>query len=189
MNIKKLLRVFASYYKPHLRLFVIDMVSAFCVAAIDLIFPMMTREVVGKVLPSGQMRTFWLFMAAMAAIYLIRTGLQYVVQYWGHILGVRMEYDMRRDLFSHLQTLPFRFYDKNRTGHLMSRMVNDLNEITELAHHGPENIFLSTVMLVGSFFMLLSVEWRLALILYLLVPFMAWFAIRYRARMNKSFKD
>jgi ATP-binding cassette subfamily B protein len=189
MNIKKLLRVFASYYKPHLRLFVIDMVSAFCVAAIDLIFPMMTREVVGKVLPSGQMRTFWLFMAAMAAIYLIRTGLQYVVQYWGHILGVRMEYDMRRDLFSHLQTLPFRFYDKNRTGHLMSRMVNDLNEITELAHHGPENIFLSTVMLVGSFFMLLSVEWRLALILYLLVPFMAWFAIRYRERMNKSFKD
>ena len=135
------------------------------------------------------MRVFWLFVAAMVVMYLIRTGLQYIVQYWGHVLGVRIEYDMRRDLFSHLQTLPFRFYDKHRTGHLMSRMVNDLNEIAELAHHGPEDLFLSVIMLVGSFFMLITVEWRLAVIVYLLVPVMFWFALKYRKLMNRSFRD
>lgn len=185
---KSLLRLFVSYYGPHRRLFFIDISCAFAIALIDLFFPMLTREVVGTILPAGEMRTFWLFIGAMVALYLIRTIFQYIVNYWGHILGVRMEYDMRNDLFTHLQTLPFRFYDKNRTGHLMSRMVNDLNEITELAHHGPEDLFLSLVMLIGSFFMLLTVEWRLAIVVYLIVPFMAWFAMRYRKRMNESFK-
>jgi ATP-binding cassette subfamily B protein len=165
------------------------MICALAIALIDLYFPMLTREVVGTVLPSGQMGTFWLFIAALVVLYLIRTVFQYIVNYWGHVLGVRMEYDMRNDLFSHLQTLPFRFYDKNRTGHLMSRMVNDLNEISELAHHGPEDLFLSLIMLVGSFFMLITVEWRLALVVYMIVPFMVWFSLKYRKRMNESFKD
>jgi ATP-binding cassette subfamily B protein len=186
---KKLIRDFVSYYKPHYKLFILDISCALIIALIDLFFPMLTREVIGTVLPAGQMRIFWLFVAAMLLMYIIRTGLQYVVQYWGHILGVRIEYDMRRDLFSHLQTLPFRFYDKNRTGHLMSRMVNDLNEIAELAHHGPEDLFLSVIMLVGSFFMLMMVEWRLAIIVYLLVPVMTWFAFKYRKLMNQSFRD
>jgi len=185
----KLLHVFISYYKPHYKLFFLDISCALLIALIDLFFPMITREVIGKVLPAGQMRTFWLFVTGMVALYLFRTVLQFIVQYWGHILGVKMEHDMRRDLFSHLQTLPFRFYDKNRTGHLMSRMVNDLNEIAELAHHGPEDLFLSVIMLVGSFFMLMYVEWRLALIVYLLVPVMIWFALKYRRRMNQSFRE
>ena len=189
MGKKKLYSVFVSYYKPHYKLFVLDMACALAISLIDLYFPMLTREVVGTVLPAGQMKTFWLFVVGLVAMYLIRTVFQYIVNYWGHILGVRMEFDMRSDLFSHLQTLPFRFYDKNRTGHLMSRMVNDLNEITELAHHGPEDLFLSLVMLVGSFFMLMTVEWRLALIVYLIVPVMVWFALKYRKRMNESFKD
>ena len=189
MDKKKLIRDFVSYYKPHYKLFILDISCALIIALIDLFFPMLTREVIGTVLPAGQMRIFWLFVAAMLLMYIIRTGLQYVVQYWGHILGVRIEYDMRRDLFSHLQTLPFRFYDKNRTGHLMSRMVNDLNEIAELAHHGPEDLFLSVIMLVGSFFMLMMVEWRLAIIVYLLVPVMTWFAFKYRKLMNQSFRD
>jgi ATP-binding cassette subfamily B protein len=186
---KKLLRVFASYYKPHYKLLILDIICAILVAAIDLVFPMMTRRVTGIILPSGAMRTFWLFVIAMVVMYLIRTILQYIVNYWGHILGVRMEFDMRKDLFSHLQTLPFRFYDKNRTGHLMSRMINDLNEITELAHHGPEDLLLSIIMLVGSFIMLIRIEWRLAIIVYLLVPFMLWFALVYRKRMSNSFKE
>ena len=189
MGKKKLFRIFASYYKPHYKLFFLDISCALFVALIDLFFPMLTREVVGKVLPSGKMGTFWLLIGVMVAMYLIRTVLQYIVNYWGHVLGVRMEYDMRKDLFSHLQTLPFRFYDKNRTGHLMSRMVNDLNEIAELSHHGPEDLFLSLIMLVGSFFMLLTVEWRLAVIVYLLVPVMFWFAMTYRKRMSDSFRD
>jgi ATP-binding cassette subfamily B protein len=167
----------------------LDISCALIVALIDLFFPMMTREVVGTVLPSGRMNTFWLFVAVMLILYLIRTVLQYIVQYWGHVLGVRIEHDMRRDLFSHLQTLPFRFYDQNRTGHLMSRIVNDLFEIAELSHHGPEDLFLSAIMLVGSFFMLMSVEWRLALIVYLLIPVMIWFALKYRKNMNQAFRE
>jgi len=178
-----------SYYKPHYRLFFLDIFCALIIALIDLFFPMLTRQVIGTILPARQMRIFWIFVIGMVVLYLIRTGLQYIVQYWGHILGVRMEYDMRRDLFAHLQTLPFSFYDHNRTGHLMSRMVNDLNEIAELAHHGPEDLFLSTIMLIGSFFMLIYVEWRLALIVYLIVPVMVWFALKYRKRMNLAFRD
>ena len=189
LNKKKLLRIFASYYRPHYKLLILDMICAIFVAMIDLIFPMMTRKITGVILPSGAMRSFWLLVIAMVVMYIIRTIFQYIVNYWGHILGVRMEYDMRKDLFSHLQTLPFRFYDKNRTGHLMSRMINDLNEITELAHHGPEDLLLSVIMLVGSFIMLISIEWRLAIIVYLLVPIMLWFALTYRKRMSNSFKE
>ncbi len=189
MKNNKILRVFVSYYKPHYKLFFLDISCALLIALIDLFFPMLTREVIGEILPAGQMRTFWMFVIGMVILYLVRTGLQFIVQYWGHILGVRMEYDMRRDLFSHLQTLPFRFYDRHRTGHLMSRMVNDLNEIAELAHHGPEDLFLSTIMLIGSFFMLMRVEWRLALIVYAIIPVMVWFALKYRRRMNQSFRE
>ncbi len=188
MQTKKILRHFISYYKPHKGLFILDMVCAFTIAAIDLFFPMLTREAASTMIPAGEMKTFFIFIGALFVLYIIRTILQYIVHYWGHVLGVRMEYDMRRDLFSHLQTLSFRFYDKNRTGHIMSRMVNDLNEITELAHHGPEDLFLSLVMLIGSFFLLLTVQWRLALIVYALVPFMMWFAFKYRRQMNDSFK-
>ena len=112
MSKNKLFRSFVSYYKHHFKLFILDMFCALMRAFIDLFFPMLTREVIGTVLPAGQMRIFWLFVAGMLLMYVIRTGLQYIVQYWGHVLGVRIEYDMRRDLFSHLQTLPFKFFDK-----------------------------------------------------------------------------
>ncbi|HZJ82279.1 MAG TPA: ABC transporter ATP-binding protein [Clostridia bacterium] len=180
---------FISYYKPHKRLLVIDLVCAFIIASIDLFFPMLTREVLQTTIPNGQIRTFWIFIGIMAILYVIRTGLQFIVNYWGHILGVRIEYDMRKDLFSHLQSLSFRFFDKNRTGHLMSRMVNDLAEIAEFAHHGPEDLFLSLVMLIGSFFMLIRIEWRLALMVYAFVPVMVWYGINRRKEMNKAFRD
>lgn len=189
MSKKKMFKTFLSYYKPHRKLFILDIVCAFVIALVDLYFPMLTREIIGTTIPAGDMGTFWLFIGILVVLYIIRTIFQYIVNYWGHVLGVRMEYDMRKDLFSHLQTLSFRFYDRNRTGHLMSRMVNDLNEVTELAHHGPEDLFLSLVMLIGSFFMLLTVEWRLAIIVYIILPFMIWFALTYRKRMTESFKD
>lgn len=189
MSKGKLVRCFISYYKPHWKLFVLDMACALLIALIDLYFPMLTREIIGTTIPAGQMRTFWIFVVGLFALYILRTVLQYIVLYWGHVLGVRIEFDMRRDLFSHLQTLSFKFYDHHRTGHLMSRMVNDLNEIAELSHHGPEDLFLSLIMLVGSFFMLIRVQWRLAVVVYLLVPIMGWFAIKYRKKMNQAFKD
>ncbi|NLI60307.1 MAG: ABC transporter ATP-binding protein [Clostridiales bacterium] len=180
---------FIPYYKPHRRLFIIDLICAFIISTIDLFFPTLTRQVLQTVIPSGEIGTFWIFVGAMVIMYIVRTGLQYVVNYWGHILGVRIEYDMRKDLFSHLQTLSFRFFDKNRTGHLMSRMVNDLAEIAEFAHHGPEDLFLSLVMLIGSFFMLIRIEWRLTLLVYAFIPFMIWYGIAKRKDMNKAFRD
>ena len=186
---RKALKYFIPYYKPHMKLFIIDLVCAFVISGIDLFFPSLTRRVLQQIIPSRDISTFWLFIGIMVCLYIVRTLLQYVVSYWGHILGVRIEHDMRRDLFSHLQTLSFSFFDKNRTGHIMSRIVNDLAEIAEFAHHGPEDLFLSSVMLIGSFFMLIRIEWRLTLLIYAFIPFMVWYGIDRRKEMNKAFRD
>ena len=186
---KKILKRFISYYKPHRWLFFIDLVCAFIVSVIDLFFPVITRRIVQTIIPNGEISTFWIFIGVMVFMYIARTALRFVVEYWGHILGVRIEYDMRKDLFTHLQTLSFRFFDRNRTGHLMSRMVNDLAEIAEFAHHGPEDLFLSLVMLIGSFFVLIRIEWRLALMVYAFIPVMVWYGVNKRKDMNQAFRD
>lgn len=183
-NIKR----FISYYKPHKVLFAIDMFCALLIAVVDLAYPMLSKYALQELLPKNEFRSFFIFILVLGILYIIRAIFQYIVDYWGHILGVRMEYDMRKDLFKHLQSLSFKFYDKNRTGHIMSRMVNDLNEITELAHHGPEDLFLSTLLLIGSFIAMITIEWRLALGVYILVPIMLWFAIKQRTKMSKGFK-
>ena len=143
------LKVFASYYKPHWRLFVLDMACATLVSATDLAFPFFTRMGLERYLPEGLYRTFFLVMAALAAAYVIRGILQYVITYWGHLLGVRIEADMRADIFGHIQSQSFHFFDHNRTGQLMSRITTDLFDITELAHHGPEDLFMSVLTLGG----------------------------------------
>ncbi|NSW90766.1 MAG: hypothetical protein HPY74_08855 [Firmicutes bacterium] len=146
---KKILKRFVSYYKPH-KLFIADMVCAFSMASIDLIFPVITRFLLQKVIPEGNVTLMFTIIGSLIGMYVLQMLLNYFINYYGHnghIVGIRMEYDMRKDLFSHLQTLSFRFYDNVRTGKLMSRMMNDLNEITELDHHGPEDIFLSVIML------------------------------------------
>lgn len=191
---KKTTARFATYYKPHLPLFILDMFCATTVAAIDLIYPMLTRQILKEFIPNiGEMnnglRTFLLIIGGLVLIFGIRTAVQYVVDFYGHVLGVRMEYDMRKQLFAHLQKLSFKFYDENRTGKLMSRMINDLNEMTELAHHGPENLFISLIMLIGSFVAMLVIEWRLALSVYVLIPILIYFAIKRRTKMSRSFKE
>lgn len=182
------LKKFISYYKPHSGLFFLDMVCAFFIAAIGLGIPIVSKHAL-DLLGDNHFNTFFLIILGILGAHIIRAGLQYIVDYWGHILGVRMEYDMRRDLFRHLQTLSFRYYDKTRTGHIMSRMVNDLNEMTELAHHGPEDLFLSAMMLAGSFVAMLFMEWRLALAVYIFVPFLIWFAIKQRVKMSEGFRN
>lgn len=183
-------QIFMNYYKPHWKLFMIDMICATLMVSVDLAFPMLSRLVLNDYLPTevAHLSTFFLFIGFFVLIFVIRTGLQFVVDYWGHILGVRMEYDMRKDLFAHLQKLSFKYYDKTRTGHIMSRMVNDLNEMSELAHHGPEDLFLSAMMLTGSFFLMLSINWKLALAVYLFIPLLVIFAIKQRQKMSNGFK-
>ena len=180
------LRAFVSYYKPHWKLFALDMFCALMIAAVDLLFPMVSRYAMQNWLPVNAYGVFFGVMAALVLAYVVRAGFQYFVGYWGHLLGVYMEVDMRRELFAHLQKLSFRFYDQNRTGSLMSRVVNDLFEVVELAHHGPEDLFISAVTLVGALIMLATIQWKLALVVFLLVPLIVLFTIYRRKKMSAA---
>lgn len=185
---KDIFKSFLSYYKPNMRLFIIDMGCAFLMALIDLLFPMVTRHIIGEVIPAGEMRTLLLFGGGLLLLYGAHAGLNFVVNYWGHVVGTRMEASMRSNLFIHLQKLSFRFYDNNRTGQLMSRMVNDLNEISELAHHGPEDLFLSGVMIIGATIYLSFINWRLSLMLVAISVILFVFGLKKRKKMSDAFK-
>ncbi len=178
------LKIFASFYRPHVRLFVLDMVCALFIAVIDLCFPLATRFALNNLLPDNAYLNFFLLMSGLVAAYFLRAFLQYIVTFWGHTLGVRMEADMRQDLFAHIQTLPFSYFDSNRTGQIMSRLTTDLFEITELAHHGPEDLFISIVTIVGGFIALLRINATLAFVLLLLVPLTLIFTVSQRRRMS-----
>ena len=180
------LKVFASYYKPHLPIFILDMVCALCIALIDLTFPFVSKISMQTYLPQHQYRVFFFVMLILLLAYVVKALLNFVVTYWGHMLGVRIEADIRRDLFGHMQELSFRFFDKNRTGHLMSRVTTDLFEITELAHHGPEDVFISVVTLLGSFLIMLTMSWPLALALLAVVPLFLLFTATQRKRMGRA---
>jgi len=187
--VELLLKEFISYYKPHKRLFFIDMFFAFLVSVFDLVFPIFTRTMINDIIPNGRMDLLLRWSMIMMFLFCIRYISNYIVSYWGHVLGVRIEHDMRSDIFKHLQTLSFSYFDNTKTGHIMSRIVNDLRDITELAHHGPEDLFISFVMLLGSFIILMTIEWRLTLIIFASVPVMIIFAIRKRKKMEESFKE
>ena len=180
------LRIFMGFYRPHLRIFVIDLLCALCAAGIDLIFPMASRYALNELLPVSRYNFFFILMASLVAMYLLRTVFSYVMTYWGHLLGVRIEADMRGELFGHLQKLSFKFYDNNRTGQLMSRVTNDLFEITELAHHGPEDLFISLLTIFGAVIILLRINWQLALLLLALIPLTLCFTILQRRRMSRA---
>jgi len=184
-----MLKKFISYYKPYLNLFILDLSCAFLIASIDLTFPLITRQFINDIIPNGRLRIFYMFIIALLVLAVIRAVLNYIIDYWGHMVGTRMERDMRRDLFEHLQTLSFDYFDNVKTGHIMSRIVNDLREISELAHHGPEDLFLSLVMLIGSFIILTLIEWRLTLIIYGFLPLLIWYAILKRKKMSSAFSS
>lgn len=185
------LKRFLSYYKPHMAIFLLDMVCAFLVAAIDLAFPMLTQYILHTLLPEMQVNPallsafLWLLGGALLA-YVLRAGMMYVINYWGHLLGVRMEADIRRDIFSHIQTLQFSFYDKIRTGKLLSRVTNDLFEITELAHHGPEDVLISLTTILGAFVCMFTIDWRIALALLCVLPVMITYVLRTRIQMRRT---
>ena len=183
---KGYLKLFASYYKPHWKLFLLDMVCALCICIVDLLFPMVSRWSMQTLLPNQLFATFFAVMAALALAYVLKGVFYFIVTYWGHLLGVRMEADIRRDLFSHMQDLSFSFYDKNRTGQLMSRVTGDLFEITELAHHGPEDLFISSVTILGAFCIMLTIQWQLALMVFAVIPIFILFTALTRKKMMKA---
>ena len=164
------MRIFLSYFRPHIKLFLLDMCCAFCVALVDLIYPLISRNAMYDMLPSKAYGTFFLVMAIVVLAYLVRSLLQFVITYWGHLFGVRVEADIRRDLFRHMQTLGFDYFDRHRTGQLMSRLTTDLFELTELAHHGPEDLFISCATIIGALIVMFTIEWRLALVVSILIP-------------------
>ena len=167
---KSPLMAFLSFFAKHKWLFVLDMVCALAVCAVDLAFPLVTRSALYEMLPNELYRTFFTVMLIVVGSYLLRTGLYYVVWYWGHTFGIRVEADVRQALFHHLQTLSFDFYDRNRTGQLMSRLTTDLFELTELAHHGPEDLLISGVTIIGSLIIMATIQWQLALVVALMIP-------------------
>ena len=186
---KGYLSIFLSYYKPHLALFLLDMACALGISLVDLAFPYLSRYSMNTLLPQSLYGTFFTVMAILVAAYVLRSLMYYIVGYYGHMMGVRIEADIRRDVFGHMQDLSFSFYDKNRTGQLMSRAINDLFEITELAHHGPEDLFISLVTLIGAFVMMLTIQWRLALIVCAVVPVFVVYTVFQRRKMVRASAD
>ena len=167
---KSSLEIFFSYFKPHKKLFLLDLICALGISLIDLAFPYISRWCMYELLPQSAYRTFFAVMLIVFAAFAMKAVLAYVVCYWGHTFGIRVEADIRRDLFSHMQELSFDYYDRNRTGQLMSRLTADLFDITELAHHGPEDIFISGVTIVGSLAVMFTIQWRLALVIAVILP-------------------
>lgn len=165
-----LIRMFLRYFRPHRKLFYLDLICAFAVAAIDLAWPLASRYALTKLLPQQAFAAFFAVMAVMLGAYLVRAALYYVITYWGHIFGIRVETDIRQALFDHVQTLGFDYFGQKRTGELMSRLTTDLWEMAELAHHGPEDLLISGATIVGAIAVLMTIQWRLALVLALLIP-------------------
>ena len=167
---RSIFKVFISYFGAHRKLFILDMLCAFAVAAIDVAFPLVSRYAMYELLPGKLFGAFFTVMAIAAAAFVLRAGLNYIITYWGHTFGIRVEADIREDLYRHFQELDFDFFDRNRTGKLMNRLTGDLFEITELAHHGPEDLLISSVTIIGALAVMFTVEWRLALAVLAIIP-------------------
>ena len=184
-----MLKEFAQYYKPHWKLFAVDMLCAFIVSCCNLFYPVITKNIINDYVPNQNLQLFAVWAGVLLLIYVLKAALTYVIQYWGHIVGVRIQGDMREKLFRHLQKLPFSFYDEHKTGSIMSRLINDLFEVSELAHHGPENLFLSLIVLAGSFVILAQIDIVLTLITFAILPFMIFFAFKSKNMMNDAFTE
>ena len=186
---KNTLSIFLSYFRPHRALFALDLICATVVSVIDLAFPLVTRRSMYDLLPQQQYRAFFTVMAVMIAAFTLRALLYYVIAYWGHTFGIRVEADIRRDLFVHMQELDVSFFDHNRTGQLMSRLTSDLFEITELAHHGPEDLLISSMTIIGALAIMFSIEWRLALVVACILPGFLAVIMSRRRRMSAASRN
>lgn len=182
-----MMKSFIHYYRPHWKLFTFDMCCAFVAAMCDLVYPMVSRSIMNEYIPQKNLRLVltWCFLLLM--IYLLQTVLLYFMQYQGHVVGVRMQGDMRRDVFTHLHKLPFSYFDEHKTGVIMSRIINDLMDISEFAHHGPEDLFISIINVVGAFILLCTINVPLTLVVFSILPVLLFFIIRKRTAMSVAF--
>ena len=183
---KSPLMIFLSYFKNHKKLFFLDILCAVGIAAIDLLFPLVTRSALYEMLPNQMYKTFFIVMAVVVCCYGLRSVLNFVVAYYGHTFGIRVEADIRRDLFRHMQEMSFDFYDQNRTGKLMSRLTSDLFELTELAHHGPEDLLTSVLTIIGALTVMVLIRWELALVVALMIPVFLIVVMTMRKRMGRA---
>ena len=182
-----MIKRFFKYYKPHRKLFICDLICAFVLALCDLFYPMITRSMLNDYIPNKKLQVLVVWGGILLVIYLIKMGLKYFIQYFGHVVGIRMQADMRKEAFDHIEKLPFTYFDNNKTGSIMSRIVNDLQEIAELAHHGPEDFILSCFLLIGSFVLMATINIWLTLIIFAFIPFLVFFAARQRLKMSAAF--
>lgn len=182
-----MLKRFLAYYKPHKVLFFFDMLAALLVALIAIIYPIITRTMLNDYIPQNNIRMVVICGALLLGVYIVRMLLNYFIQYYGHVMGVKMQAQMRSDMFNHLEKLPYSFFDNNETGKIMSRMTNDLMDISELAHHGPENLIISTISIVASFIYLCTINWWMTLIVFACVPFLVVITMILRKRMRSAF--
>jgi len=183
-----MLQRFFQYYKPHKTLFLLDMLAALAVAVLGVVYPIVTRSMLNDLIPNQKWKEIVFFGLILLGIYVIRMLLNFFIQYKGHLMGVRMQAQMRSDLFSHIEKLPFSFFDANETGKIMSRMTNDLKDVTELAHHGPENVIICSISILLSFAYLTSIDWRLSLIIFTCVPFLILISVFTRNKMRTAFQ-
>ena len=184
-----MLKRFVSYYKPHKKMFVLDMLAALFISLIGMVYPVVTRNMLNNYIPNKMYTTIVISGVVVLILYIVRLLLRYFVQYYGHMIGVRMQSQMRKDLFGHLQKLPFTFYDNNETGRIMTRITSDLFEVCELAHHGPENLLISSVMIILSFTYLATIDWVLTLIIFACVPVLVIATYHFRKGMKRAFDD
>lgn len=184
-----MLKRFISYYKPHKKMLTLDMTASLLISLLGMVYPIVTNKMLNYYIPEKNYRLIVIAGVTVLLLYVIRMFLQYFVQYYGHIIGVKMQSQMRRDLFSHLQKLPYTFYDNNETGQIMTRITSDLFEICELAHHGPENLLISSVMIILSFIYLISIDWILTLIIFACVPVLIFVSRHYRKAMREAFRE
>ncbi len=187
-SVGRLVKDFASYYKPHKKLFILDISCAFLIAVCNLFYPFITKNVINDFIPNRNLKFMLVWLGALLAVYLLKAGLTYIVEYYGHQVGVRIQGDMRRKLFAHLQKLPFTYYDDNKTGSIMSRMINDLFEISELAHHGPEDLFLSVITIIGAIILLIFVNPWLSLIVATIIPVIVIYLVFARKSLMVAWK-
>ena len=183
-----MLKRFASYYRPHMKIFILDMMASLAISLIGIVYPMITREMLNELIPEKKYMLIVVFGITLLALYFIKMLLNYFIQYYGHVMGVRMQAQMRSDMFNHLEKLPYSFYDNNETGKIMSRMTNDLMDISELAHHGPENIIISSISVIASFIYLSTINIWLTLIIFACVPFLLIISFSLRTKMRNAFK-
>ena len=184
-----MLKRFIAYYRPHRTMFILDMLASLLISVIGMIYPIFSRTMLNDLIPNHNMRMVVIYGLTLLALYAVRMLLRYFVQYYGHMVGVGMQAQMRSDMFNKLETLPYSFYDEHETGKIMSRMTNDLMDVSELAHHGPENLLISGIMIIGSFVYLCTISVPLTLIIFACVPIMAVVSLFCRKRMRDAFAE